>query len=74
MKEKTNTIKCLCKNKIIKGKNVWIKEYGWIDEWKGGWLVNKPKIASFSKFKLIFALKLEFNVGQFLKKYQNLLI
>ena len=35
---------------------------------------NKPKMVRFLKFKFLFILKLNFNGGQFYKKYQNLVI
>ena len=35
---------------------------------------KKPKMAQFLKVKLLFALKLNFNGGIFVKKYQSLVI
>ena len=36
--------------------------------------MNKPNLAKFSNFNLPFALKWNFNGGQYYKKYQNLVI
>ena len=36
--------------------------------------MNKPKMAQFSKFKMLFALKLNFNGVNFKKIYKNLVI
>ena len=37
-------------------------------------LINKPKMAPFSEFKFLFALKFNFNGDNFINKYQNLVI
>ena len=37
-------------------------------------LINKQTMAWFLKFKCLYALKLNFNGGQFKKKHQNLVI
>ena len=53
-----------------------------MDGWMDGWLkkltainkLNKPNMSKFSKFKLLLAIKLNFNAGQFYKvigKSQN---
>ena len=37
-------------------------------------LIDKPKMAQFLKFKFLIAFKLNFNMGQFFNKYQNMVI
>ena len=65
-------------NLIKKYQNLFFSKSG--NMWEQGKLslsiffINKPKMARFSKFKYLFALKLNFNGDQFHKKYQNMVI